>query len=86
MSSEKEPYYFTTKTFSQENPMIPIRNKKKYLDLFKNVKDEKITAMAHEKTGESFDENQSVEIKNSPTKMKNGVNCTQPPERMSSSI
>jgi len=42
MSPEKEPYYFTTKTFSEENPMIPIRNKKKYLDLFKNVKDEKI--------------------------------------------
>ncbi len=46
MSPEKEPYYFTTKTFSEEHPMIPIDNKKKYLNLFKNVKDEKIIGEA----------------------------------------
>ena len=46
MSPEKEPNYFSVKTVPEDHPMIPIRNKKKYLDLFKNVKNEKIIGEA----------------------------------------
>jgi len=42
MSPEKEPNFFSAKTIHEEGPTIPIRNKKKYLNLFKKVKDEKI--------------------------------------------
>ncbi len=42
MSPIKEPNYFSAKTIPQNSQLKPIRDKKKYLDLFKNVKDEKI--------------------------------------------
>jgi len=42
MSPEKEPNFFSAKTIHEDGPGIPIRSKKKYLDLFKKVKDEKI--------------------------------------------
>jgi len=46
MSPEKEPNYFSIKTIPEDHPMVPIRNKRKYLELFKNVKDEKIIGEA----------------------------------------
>ena len=42
MSPIKEPNYFSVKTISQNGLLNTIRDKKKYLALFKNVKDEKI--------------------------------------------
>ncbi len=41
MSSVKEPYYFCKKMVPEYHYTIPIRDKKKYLDLFSKVKDEK---------------------------------------------
>jgi len=46
MSSNKEPDYFSAKTIPEEYFLKPIRDKKKYLDLFQNVKDEKIIGEA----------------------------------------
>jgi len=47
MSKIKEPNYFSKKTFPDNPPLLrPIRDKKKYLDLFKNVKDQKIIGEA----------------------------------------
>jgi len=46
MSPIKEPNYFSVKTISQNGLLKTIRDKKKYLALFKNVKDEKILGEA----------------------------------------
>jgi len=46
MSPEKEPNYFSKKNIPDDHPIIPIRDKKKYLQLFKGVKDEKIIGEA----------------------------------------
>ena len=46
MSRYKEPNYFSSKTFGDNHHLRPFRDKKKYLDLFKNVKDEKIVGEA----------------------------------------
>ena len=46
MSPVKEPNYFSVKNIPDDHPIIPIRNKKKYLELFKGVKDEKIIGEA----------------------------------------
>jgi len=46
MSTIKEPNYFSAKTIPQNSRLKPIRDKKKYLALFKNVKDEKIIGEA----------------------------------------
>jgi len=46
MSPVKEPNYFSVKNIPDEHPIIPIRDKKKYLELFKGVKDEKIIGEA----------------------------------------
>jgi len=46
MSAEKEPNYFSRKNIPNDHPIIPIRDKKKYLELFKGVKDEKIIGEA----------------------------------------
>jgi len=42
MSTIKEPNYFSVTTMPNKLPYRPIRDKKKYLDLFKGTKDEKI--------------------------------------------
>jgi len=42
MSPVKEPNYFSTTTVPDNHPIEPIRNKEKYLSLFKKVTDEKI--------------------------------------------
>ena len=43
MSAEKEPNYFSMTVISKDDQSAnPIRDKKKYLELFKNAKDEKI--------------------------------------------
>jgi len=41
MSPVKEPNYFSSSTISNDHPIAPIRNKKKHLDLFKKIKQEK---------------------------------------------
>jgi len=41
MSPIKEPNYFSVKTIQENSPERPIRDKKKYLNLFKKVKNEK---------------------------------------------
>ena len=46
MSPIKEPNYFSSKTFGDNHHLRPIRDKKKYLDLFKTVNDEKIVGEA----------------------------------------
>ena len=48
MSMPKEPNYFSVKTISENSHTVmkPIRDKSKYLDLFKKVKDEKIIGEA----------------------------------------
>jgi len=46
MSAIKEPNYFSRDIFPDDHPINPIRDKKKYLKLFKNVKDEKIIGEA----------------------------------------
>jgi len=47
MSKIKEPNYFSKKTIQDNHPLLrPIRDKKKYLNLFKNVKNEKIIGEA----------------------------------------
>jgi len=47
MSTRKEPHYFSIKNVSDNDlRKKPIRNKKKYLSLFKNVKNEKIVGEA----------------------------------------
>jgi len=46
MSPIKEPNYFSRGTFSDDHSLKPIRDKKKYLELFKGVKDEKIIGEA----------------------------------------
>jgi len=46
MSSIKEPNYFSIKTMPKDHPLRPIRDKRKYLNLFKNVTDEKIIGEA----------------------------------------
>ncbi|MEX0656428.1 MAG: sulfotransferase domain-containing protein, partial [Nitrosopumilaceae archaeon] len=46
MSRYKEPNYFSTMTFGDNHDLRPIRDKKKYLELFKNVKNEKIVGEA----------------------------------------
>jgi len=46
MSPIKEPNYFSVKTMPQNGLLNTIRDKKKYLALFKNVKDEKILGEA----------------------------------------
>jgi len=46
MSTEKEPNYFSSATVSENSPALPIRSEKKYLNLFKNVKNEKIIGEA----------------------------------------
>jgi len=46
MSAEKEPNYFSVTTVPENSYALPIRNEKKYLSLFKNVKDEKIIGEA----------------------------------------
>jgi len=46
MSKIKEPNYFSGKTIPDDNPLHPIREKKKYLCLFKGVSDEKILGEA----------------------------------------
>jgi len=46
MSPVKEPNYFSRSTFADDHPIKPIRDKKKYLELFKGVKDEKIIGEA----------------------------------------
>ena len=42
MSPIKETHFFSKATLSENHPVHPIRDKKKYLSLFHNVKDEKI--------------------------------------------
>ena len=37
MSPIKEPNYFSAKTIPQNSQLKPIRDKKKYIDIFKNV-------------------------------------------------
>ncbi len=46
MSSIKEPNYFSINILNENDQLKPIRNKKKYLDLFKNTKNEKIIGEA----------------------------------------
>jgi len=46
MSSIKEPNYFSINILNENDQLKPIRNKKKYLDLFKNIKNEKIIGEA----------------------------------------
>jgi len=46
MSPVKEPNFFSRSTFADDHPIKPIRDKKKYLELFKGVKDEKIIGEA----------------------------------------
>jgi len=46
MSPVKEPNYFSVNTIPNDHPIKPIRDKKKYLELFKGVKDEKIIGEA----------------------------------------
>ena len=46
MSPIKEPNYFSVKTMPQNGLLNTIRDKKKYLALFKNVKNEKILGEA----------------------------------------
>jgi len=46
LSRIKEPNYFSISTISDDHPLKPIRDKKKYLNLFKNVQDEKIIGEA----------------------------------------
>jgi len=46
MSRIKEPNYFSINTIADNHPLKPIRDKKNYLNLFKNVKDEKIIGEA----------------------------------------
>jgi len=42
MSPKKEPQYFSIKAMPDKKPFKPIRNKEKYLDLFKNATNEVI--------------------------------------------
>jgi len=42
MSPRKEPDYFSRSTVPNNSSMKPIQNKKQYLSLFEDVKDEKI--------------------------------------------
>jgi len=46
MSPYKEPNYFSAKTIGEKSVARPIRDKTKYLSLFKQVKDEKIIGEA----------------------------------------
>jgi len=46
MSPIKEPNYFSINILTQNDPLNPIRNKKKYLELFKDMKNEKIVGEA----------------------------------------
>jgi len=46
MSQVKEPNYFSRKTIPDHSRVKPIRDKSKYLGLFKKVKDEKIIGEA----------------------------------------
>ena len=46
MSPIKEPHYFDIQTIPTNHKLNPIRDKKKYLSLFKKVKDEKIVGEA----------------------------------------
>ena len=46
MSPKKEPNYFSENTIPNDHPIKPIRDKKKYLELFKGVKGEKIIGEA----------------------------------------
>ena len=46
MSPVKEPNYFSVNTIPENFPKRPIRDKKKYLNLFEKVKDEKIVGEA----------------------------------------
>jgi len=46
MSPIKEPNYFAINILTQNDPINPIRNKKKYLELFKDVKNELVIGEA----------------------------------------
>jgi len=46
MSPIKEPHYFSRSTIPDDSPFKPIREKKKYLNLFKDRKNEKIVGEA----------------------------------------